>query len=62
MSDFGLAVPKFEAQFTKTNAIKGADGIKINLRPDDKDIILLNAFVSKLIQKSSKLNWKKHVQ
>ncbi|MFR8086452.1 MAG: flavodoxin, partial [Leuconostoc gelidum] len=32
--------------------IKGADGIKINLRPDDEDTVTLNAFVTKLIQKA----------
>ncbi len=52
MSDFGLAVPKFEVQFAKTHGIKGADGIKINLRPDDEDTVTLNAFVTKLIQKA----------
>lgn len=50
MSDFCLAVPKFEAQFSKTNAIKGATGVKINLRPDEKDQILLAEFTEKLIQ------------
>ncbi len=54
MSDFGLAVPKFEEQFAKTNGIKGADGVKINLRPDDADEITLNTFVTKLIQKAQK--------
>ncbi|MBZ6013353.1 flavodoxin domain-containing protein [Leuconostoc gelidum subsp. gelidum] len=52
MSDFGLAVPKFEVQFAKTRGTKGADGIKINLRPDDEDTVTLNAFVTKLIQKA----------
>lgn len=50
MSDFCLAVPKFEAQFAKTNAIKGADGVKINLRPDEQDTVRLTEFVTNLIQ------------
>ncbi|CAM3135923.1 flavodoxin short chain [Leuconostoc rapi] len=50
MSDFCLAVPKFEAQFAKTNAIKGATGVKINLRPDAQDTVVLTEFVAKLIQ------------
>lgn len=58
MSDFGLAVPKFEAQFAKTKGIKGATGVKINLRPDDADVTKLNAFVTALIQKSEKIQIK----
>lgn len=49
-SDFGLAVPKFEAQFSKTNAKKGAQGIKINLRPNDADALVLNSFVAEIIK------------
>lgn len=50
LSDFGLAVPKFEAQFAKTGGIKGAEGVKINLSPDADDVVTLNKFVSDLIQ------------
>ena len=46
---YGVAVPKFEAQFAKTQAIKGAEGVKINLRPDEKDAAALTAFVQQLI-------------
>ncbi|MGQ4573657.1 flavodoxin [Leuconostoc pseudomesenteroides] len=50
LSDFGLAVPKFEAQFAKTSGIKGAEGVKINLSPDNDDVVTLNKFVSDLIR------------
>ncbi|AFT81951.1 flavodoxin [Leuconostoc carnosum] len=50
LSDFCLAVPKFETQLAQTNAIKGAEGVKINLHPDEKDTIVLQAFTQKLIQ------------
>ncbi|WP_459524040.1 flavodoxin [Leuconostoc lactis] len=49
LSDYCVAVPKFEAQFAKTQAIKGAEGVKINLRPDEKDATTLTAFVQQLI-------------
>ena len=49
LSDYCVAVPKFEAQFAKTQAIKGAEGVKINLRPDEKDAAALTAFVQQLI-------------
>lgn len=49
LSDYCVAVPKFEAQFAKTQAIKGAEGVKINLRPDEKDATALTAFVQQLI-------------
>ncbi|OSP82160.1 flavodoxin [Leuconostoc citreum] len=50
LDDFCVAVPKFEAQFAKTHAIKGAEGVKINLRPDEKDTLTLNAFAQQLIK------------
>lgn len=49
LSDYCVAVPKFEAQFAKTQAIKGAEGVKVNLRPDKTDTAALTAFVQQLI-------------
>lgn len=49
LSDYCVAVPKFEAQFAKTQAIKGAEGVKVNLRPDETDTAALTAFVHQLI-------------
>ena len=49
LSDYCVAVPKFEAQFSKTRAIKGAEGVKVNLRPDETDTAALTAFVQQLI-------------
>ncbi len=49
LSDYCVAVPKFEAQFAKTQAIKGAEGVKVNLRPDETDTAALIAFVQQLI-------------
>ncbi|MGX7052062.1 flavodoxin [Leuconostoc palmae] len=50
VDDFCLAVPKFESQLAKTNAIKGADSVKINLRPDEQDVVMLKNFVQQLIK------------
>ncbi|GEB40412.1 flavodoxin [Leuconostoc lactis] len=49
LSDYCVAVPKFEAQFAKTQAIKGAEGVKVNLHPDETDTAALTAFVQQLI-------------
>src|SRR5699024_12613154 len=32
--DFAVAIDKFEQQFEKTGAVKGAEGVKVNLSPD----------------------------
>lgn len=50
LSDYCVAVPKFEAQFAKTQGIKGAEGVKINLQPNETDSAELVAFVKALIQ------------
>lgn len=47
--DYGVAVDKFTKQLSKTNAIKGADSLKINLAPDEDDIAKLDAFVKQLV-------------
>ena len=49
LSDYCVAVPKFEAQFAKTQAIKGAEGVKVNLRTDETDTAAITAFVQQLI-------------
>lgn len=55
LSDYCVAVPKFEAQFEQTQAIKGAAGVKINLHPDADDAQALTAFVKALIEKAKTL-------
>ncbi|WP_018658846.1 flavodoxin [Allofustis seminis] len=45
---FCVAVDYFEQQFEKTGAIKGADGIKYNLYPDEKAENDLYAFAKEL--------------
>lgn len=52
--DYGVAVPKFEAAFAQTNAIKGADGVIINLYPDADDERALQQFVTQLIATAEK--------
>ncbi|MGO0154098.1 flavodoxin [Leuconostoc mesenteroides] len=49
LDDYCLAVPKFEKQFSLTNATKGAAGVKINLNPQAKDIPTLQKFAQDLI-------------
>lgn len=49
LDDYCLAVPKFEKQFSLTNATKGAAGVKINLNPQANDIPTLQKFAQDLI-------------
>lgn len=46
---FNTAVDDFIAQFKKTNATQGSDGVKINLEPDEKDIATLDTFAQSLV-------------
>lgn len=52
--DFGVAVDKFDAELAKTEAIKGAENLKINLSPNAKDVEKLDAFVAALIAQANK--------
>ena len=45
--DFAVAIDKFEQQ--KTGAIKGAEGVKVNLSPDATATKALQAFTKQLI-------------
>lgn len=49
---FCSAVDDFETAFDKTGAIKGAEGIKIELSPEADDIEKLEEFARTLIQKA----------
>ena len=51
-----LCVDYFEEQFEKTNAIKGGDGIKYNLDPDEEDTKYLTDFAKDLVEKYEKMN------
>ena len=48
---FAVAIDKFEAQFEKSGATKGADGVKVNLSPDVEATEELQAFTKALIAK-----------
>lgn len=47
--DFAVAIDKFEQQFEKTGAVKGAEGVKVNLSPDATATKALQAFTKQLI-------------
>jgi flavodoxin short chain len=47
--DFAVAIDKFEAQFEKTGAKKGANGVKVNLSPDVEATEALQQFTRDLI-------------
>ena len=47
--DFAVAIDKFEQQFEKTGAVKGAEGVKVNLSPDATATKALQAFIKQLI-------------
>lgn len=49
--DFAVAIDKFEAQFEKSGATKGADGVKVNLSPDVEVTEKLQVFTKALIAK-----------
>ncbi|CAM4293985.1 flavodoxin domain-containing protein [Weissella hellenica] len=48
--DFAVAIDKFEQQFEKTGAIKGAPGVKVNLSPDQAATKALRDFTESLIK------------
>lgn len=48
-NDFAVAIDKFEQQFEKTGAVKGAEGVKVNLSPDATATKALQAFTKQLI-------------
>ncbi|GMA70567.1 flavodoxin [Leuconostoc litchii] len=56
LDDYCLAVPKFEKQFEFTNAVKGAESVKINLNPKVTDVPLLEKFAKDLITTAKKTN------
>lgn len=56
LDDYCLAVPKFEKQFEVTNAVKGAESVKINLNPKVTDVPLLEKFAKDLITTAKKTN------
>ena len=47
--DFAVAIDKFEQQFEKTGAVKGAEGVKVNLSTDATATKALQAFTKQLI-------------
>ncbi|ATF40789.1 flavodoxin domain-containing protein [Weissella paramesenteroides] len=47
--DFAVAIDKFEQQFEKTGATKGAKGVKVNLSPDAAATEALQTFTKQLI-------------
>ncbi|CAM2984655.1 flavodoxin [Lentilactobacillus buchneri] len=48
---YNTSVDKFEEAFEKTGATKGAENVKINLEPDQKDIEKLDQFTAELVAK-----------
>lgn len=46
-------VDDFEAKFALTQAIKGADGVKVNLYPEDEDEALLRDFADQIANQIS---------
>lgn len=48
--DFCKSVDDFEAAFSKTGALKGADSVKVDLAAEEEDIEKLEAFAKKLVQ------------
>lgn len=51
-----LCVDYFEDQFAKTNAIKGAEGIKYNLDPNTEATEELKNFAKELLDKLNEMN------
>lgn len=54
--NYCLCVDYFEQQFEKTNALKGANGVKYNLDLDKKDTKNLKKFAEELVAKYEELN------
>lgn len=50
--DFNKAVDKFDEALAQTNATKGAESVKIDLEPEEEDILKLDAFADQLIEKA----------
>lgn len=48
---FCTAVDTLEEVFTKTGAVKGANGVKVNMNPEDEDVENLEAFAAELASK-----------
>lgn len=44
------SVDDFDEQFEKTGAVKGAENVKVNLNPEEDDIVNLKAFAEKLLK------------
>ncbi|PWF99907.1 flavodoxin [Levilactobacillus bambusae] len=51
---YNTTVDRFDEAFKKTGAKKGADDVKINLEPGEKDIQALDDFVSQLVRSEKK--------
>lgn len=49
MDNYNVAVDAFSAAFKKTGATQGAPDIKINLEPDEDDVVVLDDFTKKLV-------------
>lgn len=48
--DFCKAVDDFDAAFAKTGAVKGAEGVKVDLNAEEEDIASLEAFAKKIVE------------
>ncbi|QIL51289.1 flavodoxin [Weissella coleopterorum] len=53
--DYGTAVDILEQQFTKTQGIQGAPGVKVNLRPDAQATIELEQFTQALVKQAQRI-------
>lgn len=51
-----LCVDYFEDQFEKTNAIKGAEGVKYHLDPDEEATAELKNFAKELVEKYKEMD------
>lgn len=51
-----LCVDYFEDQFEKTNAVKGSDGVKYDLDPNEVDTADLQNFARELVEKYKEMN------
>jgi flavodoxin short chain len=52
---YNTSVDEFINQFNKTNATQGAEGVKINLEPDEDDIKKLDKFAQQLVDSFKEL-------
>lgn len=50
------SVDDFNDQFEKTGAVKGSESVKIDLDPEEEDIVNLQRFAKELLQKYEELN------